>query len=180
MFQARILVESILHSLRDVGSTVLSRTLVGEEPKELPAQAMSLLVFREEPKLLAGTVLSNNGNSFRLTSLPFQLDNDTQFVDSQVGVRTIKLHRIQLYYKYFARRGLLYLYIYIYIYIYIYLYIYIYIYIYLYLYILFIIIIYITIIPLSRSLEVWRAWGLSLWSFPVVQSYLVVTAKRSW
>lgn len=146
LFQARILVESILHSLRDVGSTVLSRTLVGEEPKELPAQAMSLLVFREEPKLLAGTVLSNNGNSFRLTSLPFHLDNDTQFVDSQVGVRTIKLHRIQLYYKYFAT----------------------------------IYVVERSVIPLSRSLEVWRAWGLSLWSFPVVQSYLVVTAKRSW
>ena len=88
--------------MKDVGSTILSRTLVGEEPKELPAQAMSLLVFREEPKLLTETVLSNNGNSFQLTSLPFQLDNDTHFLDSQVGVRTIKLHRIQLYYKYLA------------------------------------------------------------------------------
>lgn len=92
-----MVVESILHSLKDVGSTILSRTLVGEEPKELPAQAMSLLVLREEPQLLAGTVLSNNGNSFQLTSLPFQLDNDAQFVDSQVGMRNTKLHRIQLF-----------------------------------------------------------------------------------
>ncbi|XP_022800666.1 polycystic kidney disease protein 1-like 2 [Stylophora pistillata] len=44
---------------------------------------MSLLVFREEPNLLTGTVLSNKGNSFQLTSLPFQLDNDTHFLDSQ-------------------------------------------------------------------------------------------------
>lgn len=93
MLQARIHVESILHYLRDVGSTILSRTLVGEEPKELPAQAMSLLVLREEPKLLAGTVLSNKGNSFQLTSLPFQLDNDTHFVDSQVRIRNIELQR---------------------------------------------------------------------------------------
>ena len=71
----------------------MSRTLVGEEPKELPARAMSLLVFREEPKLFAGTVLSNKGNSFQLISLPFQLDNDAQFVDSQVGIRTPKLHK---------------------------------------------------------------------------------------
>lgn len=71
----------------------MSRTLVGEEPKELPARAMSLLVLREEPKLFAGTVLSNKGNSFQLISLPFQLDNDAQFVDSQVGIRTPKLHK---------------------------------------------------------------------------------------
>ena len=86
MFQARIHVESILHSLKDVGSAILSRTLVGEEPKELPAQAMSLLVFREEPKLLAGTILSNKGNSFQLSSLPIELENNTYFVDSQVGI----------------------------------------------------------------------------------------------
>ena len=86
MFQARIHVESILHSLKDVGSAILSRTLIGEEPKELPAQAMSLLVFREEPKLLAGTVLSNKGNSFQLSSLPIALENNTYFVDSQVGI----------------------------------------------------------------------------------------------
>ena len=86
MFQARIHVESILHSLKDVGSAILSRTLIGEEPKELPAQAMSLLVFREEPKLLAGTILSNKGNSFQLSSLPGALETNTYFVDSQVGI----------------------------------------------------------------------------------------------
>ena len=86
MFQARIHVESILHSLKDVGSAILFRTLIGEEPKELPAQAMSLLVFREEPKLLAGTILSNKGNSFQLSSLPIALENNTYFVDSQVGI----------------------------------------------------------------------------------------------
>lgn len=86
MFQARIHVESILHSLKDVGSAILSRTLIGEEPKELPAQAMSLLVFREEPKLLAGTILSNKGNSFQLSSLPSALETNTYFVDSQVGI----------------------------------------------------------------------------------------------
>lgn len=63
---------------------------------------MSLLVLREEPQLLAGTVLSNSGNSFQLTSLPFQLENDAQFVDSQVGIRTIKLHGIKIFFKYFA------------------------------------------------------------------------------
>lgn len=122
------------------------RTLVGEEPKELPAQAMSLLVLREEPQLLAGTVLSNSGNSFQLTSLPFQLDNDAQFVDSQVGIRTIKLHGIQLFLKYFA-------------------------------------VIYVverSVIPLSKSLEVWIAWGFPLRSCPVVLSYLVVTDMISW
>ena len=86
MFQARIHVESILHSLKDVGSAILSRTLIGEEPKELPAQAMSLLVFREEPKLLAGTILSNKGNSFQLSSLSSALETNTYFVDSQVGI----------------------------------------------------------------------------------------------
>ena len=86
MFQARIHVESILHSLKDVGSAILSRTLIGEEPKELPAQAMSLLVFREEPNLLTGTILSNKGNSFQLSSLPIKLENNTYFVDSQVGI----------------------------------------------------------------------------------------------
>ena len=86
MFQARIHVESILHSLKDVGSAILSRTLIGEEPKELPAQAMSLLVFREEPNLLAGTILSNKGNSFQLSSLPIELENNTYFVDSQVSI----------------------------------------------------------------------------------------------
>lgn len=102
MFQARIHVESIIHSLRAVGSTILFRTLVGEEPKELPAQAMSLLVLREEPKLLAGTVLSNKGNSFQLSSFPFKLENDIHFVDSQVSIRTIKNHRTPFHYEYFV------------------------------------------------------------------------------
>ena len=95
-FQARIHVESILSSLKDVGNTILSRTLVGEESRELQAQAMSLLVFREEPNLLAGTLLSNKGNSFQFTSLPLQLDNDTHFEDTQVGIGNIKLYRTQL------------------------------------------------------------------------------------
>ena len=81
---------------------MLSRTLVGEEPKELPAQAMSLLVFREEPMLLTGIVLSNKGNSFQLTSLPIQLDNDAHFVDSKVGIRTIKFQRAKIRCKYLS------------------------------------------------------------------------------
>ena len=101
--QARVHVESIIHSLRDVGSTILSRTLVGEEPKELPAQAMSLLVLREEPKLLAGTVVSSKGNSFQLPSFPFELDNDTHFVDGQVTIRTINNYRTPFRCKYFER-----------------------------------------------------------------------------
>ena len=72
---------------------MLSRTLVGEEPKELPAQAMSLLVFREEPILLTGIVLSNKGNSFQLATLPSQVANVTQFVDSQVRIGTTELPR---------------------------------------------------------------------------------------
>ena len=86
--QAQIHVESILQSLREIGNIILSRTLVGEEPKQLSAQAMSLLVLREEPDELARTALENEGNSFHLTSLSIQLANVTQFVDSQVGTRT--------------------------------------------------------------------------------------------
>lgn len=86
MLQARIHVESMLNSLKDVGSAILSRTLVGEEPKEFPAQAMSLLVLRDEPKLFAETILSNKGNSFQLSSLPIEFENNTYFVDSQVGI----------------------------------------------------------------------------------------------
>ena len=71
--------------MEEVGSMILSRTLVGEEPKELPAQAVSLLVSREEPNLLVGTVLSNKGNSFNFPSVPNLFGNVTQFVDSQVG-----------------------------------------------------------------------------------------------
>ena len=83
--QARIHVEIILQSLREIGNIILSRTLVGEEPKQLSAQAMSLLVLREEPDELARTALENEGNSFHLTSLSIQLANVTHFVDSQVG-----------------------------------------------------------------------------------------------
>ena len=89
LFQARIHVKSILQSLKEIGSIILSRTLVGEEPKKLSAHAMSLLVLREEPDMLAKTILTNKGNSFQLTSLPIQLANVTQYVDSQVGIGTI-------------------------------------------------------------------------------------------
>ncbi|XP_022779915.1 polycystic kidney disease protein 1-like 2 isoform X2 [Stylophora pistillata] len=82
--QARVKVETLLHSLEEVGSTILSRTLVGEEPKVLPAQAMSLLLLRQEPNLVAGTVLSNKGNSFRLPPVSKLFDNSTQFLDSQM------------------------------------------------------------------------------------------------
>ena len=39
--------------------------------------------------MLARTVLTDRGNSFQLTSIAIQLANVTQFVDSQVGTRTI-------------------------------------------------------------------------------------------
>ena len=91
LFQAQIYVENILQSLKEIGSILLSRTLVGEEQKKLTSHAMSLLVLREEPDMLARTVLTNKGNSFQLTSLGIQLANVTQFVDSQVGTRTIEL-----------------------------------------------------------------------------------------
>ena len=89
LFQAQIHVESILQSLKEIGSILLSRTLVGEEQKKLTAKAMSLLVMREEPDILARTVLTNKGNSFQFTSLAIQLANDTQYIDSQVGTGTI-------------------------------------------------------------------------------------------
>ena len=89
LFQAQVHVESILQSLKEIGSIILSRTLVGEGQKELTAQAMSLLVLREEPDMFARTVLTSKGNSFQLTSLAIQLANVTQFVDSQVGAGTI-------------------------------------------------------------------------------------------
>ena len=92
LLQARIHVESILQSLKEIGNIILSRTLVGEEPKQLSAQAMSLLVLREEPDKLARTTLANKGNSFHLTSLSIPLANVTQFVDSQVGTRTSVLN----------------------------------------------------------------------------------------
>ena len=70
---------------------------MGEEQKKLTAQALSLLVLREEPDMLARTVLTNKGNSFQLTSLAIQLANVTQFVDSQVGTRIIELHNTLLH-----------------------------------------------------------------------------------
>ena len=39
--------------------------------------------------MLAKTILTNKGNSFQLTSLPIQLANVTQYIDSQVGTETI-------------------------------------------------------------------------------------------
>lgn len=69
----------------------MSRTLVGEEQKTLTAHNMSLLLLREEPDVLARTVLTNKGNSFQLTSLAIQLANVTQYIDSQVGTITIDL-----------------------------------------------------------------------------------------
>ena len=89
LFQAQIHVESILQSLKEIGSILLSRTFVGEEQKKLTAKAMSLLVLRERPDMLVRTVLTSKGNSFQLTSLPIQLVNVTQYVDSQVGTGTI-------------------------------------------------------------------------------------------
>ena len=88
LFQAQIHVESILQSLKEIGSILLSRTFVGEEQKKLTAKAMSLLVLRERPDMLVRTVLTSKGNSFQLTSLPIQLVNVTQYVDSQVGTGT--------------------------------------------------------------------------------------------
>ncbi|PFX34823.1 Polycystic kidney disease protein 1-like 2 [Stylophora pistillata] len=79
--QARIHVESIYQSLKEIGSIILSRTVVGEEQKKLSAQATSLLILREEPDILAKTIMTNKGNSFQFT-LPIQLANITQFVDS--------------------------------------------------------------------------------------------------
>ena len=84
ILQSKARAIGLLHSLDDVGSTILSRTLVGEKPRELSSQSVSLLVSREESDLLAGSVLSNKGNSFTLPSNPFLFGNGTQFVDSQV------------------------------------------------------------------------------------------------
>ena len=64
----------------------MSQTLVGEEPTELSSQAVTLLVSREEPELLVGSVLAaGEGSSFTLPSVPNLFDNGTQFVDSKVG-----------------------------------------------------------------------------------------------
>ena len=68
----------------DVGSTILSRTLVGEEPKELSAKSVTVLVARMEPDSLADSVLASKGNSFTLPPSTELFRNSTQFVDSQV------------------------------------------------------------------------------------------------
>ena len=73
-----------MQSLDNVGKTILSRTLVGEKPKELSSQSVSLLVFREETYLFPGSVLSNQGYGFALPSDSKLFDNGTLFVDSQV------------------------------------------------------------------------------------------------
>ena len=39
--------------------------------------------------MLAKTILINRGNSFQLTSLPIQLADVTQYIDSQVGTGTV-------------------------------------------------------------------------------------------
>ena len=52
----------------------------------LSSEAVTLLVSREEPGLLVGSVLSaGKGSSFTLPSVPNLFDNGTQFVDSKVG-----------------------------------------------------------------------------------------------
>ena len=85
-FQSKARAHGILNSLGDVGSTILTRTLTGEKPRELSAKSVSLLVAREEPGLLAGSVLSSKGSSFTLPSSTDLFGNGTQFVDSQVTV----------------------------------------------------------------------------------------------
>ena len=63
---------------------MLFRTIVGEKPRELSSQPVSLLVFREEPHMLPGSVLSNQDYSFALPSDSNLFGNSTLFVDSQV------------------------------------------------------------------------------------------------
>ena len=84
ILQSKARTIDLLHSLEDVGRTILSRTLVGEKPRQFSSQSVSLLVSREEPNLLAGSVLSNKGDSFMLPSNPNLFGNGQQFVDSQV------------------------------------------------------------------------------------------------
>ena len=86
--QAKQRAIGILNSLDDVGKTILSRTLVGEEPREMSRRSVSLLVAREEPDLLAGSVISSQGSSFTLPSSTNLFGNETQFVDSQVTCKT--------------------------------------------------------------------------------------------
>ena len=84
LFKSKRRTEGILDSLDDVGSTILSRTLVGEEPKELSAKSVTMLVARMEPDSLADSVLASKGNSFTLPPSTKLFRNSTQFVDSQV------------------------------------------------------------------------------------------------
>lgn len=86
--QAKQRAVGILNSLDDVGKTILSRTLVGEEPREMLTRSVSLLVAREEPDLLAGSVISSQGSSFTLPSSTNLFGNETQFVETQVTFKT--------------------------------------------------------------------------------------------
>ena len=86
--QAKQRAVGILNSLDDVGKTILSRTLVGEEPREMLTRSVSLLVAREEPDLLAGSVISSQGSSFTLPSSTDLFGNETQFVETQVTFKT--------------------------------------------------------------------------------------------
>ena len=74
-----------------MGSTILSRTLVGEAPSEFSTQSTSLLASREDPGLLAGSVLSSKGSSITLPSIPSLFGSGTQFVDSQVSEHELVL-----------------------------------------------------------------------------------------
>ena len=51
-------------------------------------RSVSLLVAREEPDLLAGSVISSQGSSFTLPSSTNLFGNETQFVDTQVTCKT--------------------------------------------------------------------------------------------
>ena len=63
----------------------MSQTLIGEKPTELSSEAVILLVSREEPGFLVGSVLSaSRGSSFTLPSVP-NLFHNAPFVDSKVG-----------------------------------------------------------------------------------------------
>ena len=86
--QAKQRAVGILNSLDDVGKTILSRILVGEEPREMLTRSVSLLVAREEPDLLAGSVISSQGSSFTLPSSTNLFGNETQFVETQVTFKT--------------------------------------------------------------------------------------------
>ncbi|PFX34734.1 Protein sidekick-1, partial [Stylophora pistillata] len=73
----------LLKSLDNVGRTILSRTIIGEMATELSSHSVSLLLFREEPNLFSGSILSNQGNSFTLPPDSNLFGNGTRFVDSQ-------------------------------------------------------------------------------------------------